>query len=96
MSTDIRHHVILFAGGDRVPFQAVIHLGCCLNSGGGRLGARAGRGHPFGCLDADFPQENGAAEWFMRMGYHREAEPTAPLFLPSSTVGPCVDFLHPS
>ena len=57
-------------------------VGRCLDGGGGRLGPQAGRGHPFGCLDDVFPQENGAAEWLMRMGYYREAKHTAPCRLP--------------
>ena len=64
--------------GNGVLFPDVVRfkLGGCINSGGGgRLGARARRSHPF----ADLPQENGAAEQFMRMGCHREAVPLHPV-----------------
>ena len=67
--------------GDRVPFQAVVRLGRCLDGGGGRLGARAGRSLPFGCLDADFPnspRERRPRGTDHTHSYRREAEPTTP------------------
>jgi hypothetical protein len=87
-------HSSLRDSGNRVLFPDVVRfkLGGCFNSGGGRLGARACRGHPF----ADFPQENSAAEEFMRMGCHREAAPLHPVATfcrpcPVRSLGPRVD-----
>ena len=64
-----------------MPIQVLVRLGRRLDSGGGgggSLGARAGRGHPFSRLDADFLQENGSAEQLTQICHYREVELTAP------------------